>query len=110
MMKVVIHSVLCEHSLAPSESIMRTSKTFLPPSRTKIFIRHPRTLFATEDTFQDCKHTLGEICRFNIALSIQRLQMSVKPNLSVAATRIQAKYKGYRVKGDYQKQREAGEC
>lgn len=26
-----------------------------------------------------------------------------------AATRIQAKYKGYRVKGDYLKQKEAGE-
>ncbi|XP_077442171.1 unconventional myosin-Ih [Vanacampus margaritifer] len=49
--------------------------------RTKIFIRHPRTLFATEDAFQVCKHKL--------------------------ATRIQAKYKGYRVKGDYQKQKEA---
>uniref|UniRef100_A0A3B4V6M8 Unconventional myosin-Ih-like n=1 Tax=Seriola dumerili TaxID=41447 RepID=A0A3B4V6M8_SERDU len=49
--------------------------------RTKIFIRHPRTLFATEDAFQVCKHKL--------------------------ATRIQAKYKGYRVKGDYMKQREA---
>ena len=31
-------------------------------------------------------------------------------NVTVAATRIQAKYKGYRVKGDYLKQREAGEC
>ncbi|XP_041666634.1 unconventional myosin-Ih isoform X2 [Cheilinus undulatus] len=49
--------------------------------RTKIFIRHPRTLFATEDAFQVCKHKL--------------------------ATRIQAKYKGYRVKGDFLKQREA---
>uniref|UniRef100_A0AAX7SMW2 Myosin IHb n=1 Tax=Astatotilapia calliptera TaxID=8154 RepID=A0AAX7SMW2_ASTCA len=49
--------------------------------RTKIFIRHPRTLFATEDAFQVCKHKL--------------------------ATRIQAKYKGYKVKGDYLKQREA---
>uniref|UniRef100_A0A8D3DXD9 Myosin IHb n=1 Tax=Scophthalmus maximus TaxID=52904 RepID=A0A8D3DXD9_SCOMX len=49
--------------------------------RTKIFIRHPRTLFATEDAFQVCKHKL--------------------------ATRIQAKYKGYRVKGDYLKQKEA---
>ncbi|XP_044190564.1 unconventional myosin-Ih isoform X2 [Thunnus albacares] len=49
--------------------------------RTKIFIRHPRTLFATEDAFQVCKHKL--------------------------ATRIQAKYKGYRVKGDFIKQREA---
>lgn len=28
----------------------------------------------------------------------------------VAATKIQAKYKGYRVKGDYLRQREAGEC
>uniref|UniRef100_H3CUJ6 Myosin IHb n=1 Tax=Tetraodon nigroviridis TaxID=99883 RepID=H3CUJ6_TETNG len=49
--------------------------------RTKIFIRHPRTLFATEDAFQVCKHNL--------------------------ATRIQAKYKGYRMKGDFQRQREA---
>uniref|UniRef100_A0A3Q4M8E0 Unconventional myosin-Ih-like n=1 Tax=Neolamprologus brichardi TaxID=32507 RepID=A0A3Q4M8E0_NEOBR len=49
--------------------------------RTKIFIRHPRTLFATEDAFQVCKHKL--------------------------ATRIQAKYKGYKVKGGYLKQREA---
>uniref|UniRef100_A0A3P8WJA1 Myosin IH n=1 Tax=Cynoglossus semilaevis TaxID=244447 RepID=A0A3P8WJA1_CYNSE len=49
--------------------------------RTKIFIRHPKTLFATEDAFQECKHRL--------------------------ATRIQAKYKGYRVKGDFQKQKEA---
>uniref|UniRef100_A0A668AEP5 Myosin IHb n=1 Tax=Myripristis murdjan TaxID=586833 RepID=A0A668AEP5_9TELE len=49
--------------------------------RTKIFIRHPRTLFATEDAFEVCKHEL--------------------------ATRIQAKYKGYRVKGEFLKQREA---
>ncbi|XP_075901124.1 unconventional myosin-Ih isoform X1 [Nelusetta ayraudi] len=49
--------------------------------RTKIFIRHPRTLFATEDAFQVCKHKL--------------------------ATRIQAKYKGYRVKEEYAKQKEA---
>ncbi|KAM4532820.1 unconventional myosin-Ih isoform 2-T2 [Fundulus diaphanus] len=49
--------------------------------RTKIFIRHPRTLFATEDAFQVCKHQL--------------------------ATRIQAKYKGWRVKEGYLKQKEA---
>ncbi|XP_024113501.1 unconventional myosin-Ic isoform X2 [Oryzias melastigma] len=49
--------------------------------RTKIFIRHPRTLFATEDAFQVCKHKL--------------------------ATRIQAKYKGYKVKEDYLRQKEA---
>ncbi|XP_057215605.1 unconventional myosin-Ih isoform X2 [Triplophysa rosa] len=49
--------------------------------RTKIFIRHPRTLFATEDAFEVCKHEL--------------------------ATRIQAKYKGYRGREEYQRQREA---
>uniref|UniRef100_A0AAX7UH47 Myosin IHa n=1 Tax=Astatotilapia calliptera TaxID=8154 RepID=A0AAX7UH47_ASTCA len=49
--------------------------------RTKIFIRHPRTLFATEDAYEKCKHEL--------------------------ATRIQAKYKGYRAKGEYRKQKEA---
>lgn len=27
---------------------------------TKIFIRHPRTLFATEDAYEKCKHELGE--------------------------------------------------
>ncbi|KAM9857812.1 unconventional myosin-Ih [Aulostomus maculatus] len=49
--------------------------------RTKIFIRHPRTLFATEDAFERCKHQL--------------------------ATRLQAQYKGYKVKGQFRKQREA---
>ncbi|XP_041084118.1 unconventional myosin-Ih-like isoform X1 [Polyodon spathula] len=49
--------------------------------RTKIFIRYPRTLFATEDAFQICKNEL--------------------------ATKIQAKYKGYRVKGEYHKQKQA---
>uniref|UniRef100_A0A3Q0SGY0 Myosin IH n=1 Tax=Amphilophus citrinellus TaxID=61819 RepID=A0A3Q0SGY0_AMPCI len=49
--------------------------------RTKIFIRHPRTLFATEDAYEKCKHEL--------------------------ATRIQAKYKGYRAKGEFRKQKEA---
>ncbi|KAI1882411.1 hypothetical protein AGOR_G00250410 [Albula goreensis] len=49
--------------------------------KTKIFIRHARTLFATEDAYEVCKHKL--------------------------ATRIQAKYKGYRGKGQFQKQREA---
>ncbi|XP_076867394.1 unconventional myosin-Ih [Brachyhypopomus gauderio] len=49
--------------------------------RTKIFIRHPRTLFATEDAFDVCRHEL--------------------------ATRIQAKYKGYKVKEDFLRQKEA---
>ncbi|XP_061674276.1 unconventional myosin-Ih [Syngnathoides biaculeatus] len=49
--------------------------------RTKIFIRHPRTLYATEDAFEKCKHQL--------------------------ATRLQAKYKGYRAKGEFRKQKEA---
>uniref|UniRef100_A0A671PZ24 Myosin IHa n=1 Tax=Sinocyclocheilus anshuiensis TaxID=1608454 RepID=A0A671PZ24_9TELE len=50
--------------------------------RTKIFIRYARTLFATEDAFEICKHEL--------------------------ATKIQAKYKGYRAKGEFRKQKEAG--
>lgn len=29
--------------------------------RTKIFIRHPRTLYATEDAYEKCKHELGEL-------------------------------------------------
>uniref|UniRef100_A0A669CBR3 Myosin IH n=1 Tax=Oreochromis niloticus TaxID=8128 RepID=A0A669CBR3_ORENI len=33
--------------------------------RTKIFIRHPRTLFATEDAYEKCKHELGEWQREN---------------------------------------------
>ncbi|XP_058632964.1 unconventional myosin-Ih isoform X2 [Onychostoma macrolepis] len=49
--------------------------------RTKIFIRYARTLFATEDAFEICKHEL--------------------------ATKLQAKYKGYRAKGEFRKQKEA---
>uniref|UniRef100_A0A3B5MTI6 Myosin IHa n=1 Tax=Xiphophorus couchianus TaxID=32473 RepID=A0A3B5MTI6_9TELE len=39
--------------------------------RTKIFIRHPRTLYATEDAYEKCKHDL--------------------------ASKLQAKYKGYKL-------------
>ncbi|XP_074869086.1 unconventional myosin-Ih isoform X2 [Carettochelys insculpta] len=49
--------------------------------RTKIFIRFPRTLFATEDAFEHSKHLL--------------------------VTRIQARYKGCLGKREYKKQREA---
>ncbi|KAK1893127.1 Unconventional myosin-Ih [Dissostichus eleginoides] len=49
--------------------------------RTKIFIRHPRTLYATEDAYERCKHEL--------------------------ATSLQAKYKGYKAKGEFKKQKEA---
>ncbi|XP_056273972.1 unconventional myosin-Ih isoform X2 [Pseudoliparis swirei] len=49
--------------------------------RTKIFIRHPRTLYATEDAYEKCKHEL--------------------------ATRLQAKYKGYKAKGKFKRQKEA---
>uniref|UniRef100_A0A8C2L6P0 Myosin IHb n=1 Tax=Cyprinus carpio TaxID=7962 RepID=A0A8C2L6P0_CYPCA len=93
----LIFSLLCKHALCPdtwphwkgtpAEGVQRLIKHlgYKPDEykmgRTKIFIRHPRTLFATEDAFEICKHEL--------------------------ATRIQAKYKGYRVKGEYQRQREA---
>uniref|UniRef100_A0A452GUP0 Uncharacterized protein n=1 Tax=Gopherus agassizii TaxID=38772 RepID=A0A452GUP0_9SAUR len=49
--------------------------------RTKIFIRFPRTLFATEDAFEFSKHLL--------------------------VTRIQARYKGCLGKREYKKQKEA---
>ncbi|XP_035464320.2 unconventional myosin-Ih isoform X1 [Scophthalmus maximus] len=79
--------------------------------RTKIFIRHPRTLFATEDAFQVCKHKLGEMlfCKpiCNAEDSTRNLFRVKLLTVTVAATRIQAKYKGYRVKGDYLKQKEA---
>ncbi|KAM6901705.1 LOW QUALITY PROTEIN: unconventional myosin-Ih [Lycodopsis pacificus] len=75
--------------------------------RTKIFIRHPRTLFATEDTFQVCKHKLGEMLFCTFTCNSTQTLLRVKLTVIVAATRIQAKYKGYRVKGDYLKQREA---
>ena len=41
--------------------MLRYGNLLFFPSRTKIFIRHPRTLFATEDAFQICKHRLGEM-------------------------------------------------
>ncbi|XP_053336802.1 unconventional myosin-Ih [Clarias gariepinus] len=49
--------------------------------RTKIFIRYARTLFATEDAYELCKHEL--------------------------VAKIQAKYKGYRTRGEFKKQKEA---
>uniref|UniRef100_A0A3B5B6F8 Myosin IH n=1 Tax=Stegastes partitus TaxID=144197 RepID=A0A3B5B6F8_9TELE len=52
--------------------------------RTKIFIRHPRTLYATEDAYEK-------------SFSHHELH----------TTRLQAKYKGYRQKGEFKKQKEA---
>uniref|UniRef100_A0A3Q2CCB6 TH1 domain-containing protein n=1 Tax=Cyprinodon variegatus TaxID=28743 RepID=A0A3Q2CCB6_CYPVA len=40
--------------------------------RTKIFIRHPRTLYATEDAYEKCKHDLGE---FELNLKSTKLQI-----------------------------------
>uniref|UniRef100_A0A8C5BIY6 Myosin IHb n=1 Tax=Gadus morhua TaxID=8049 RepID=A0A8C5BIY6_GADMO len=79
--------------------------------RTKIFIRHPKTLFATEDAFELCKHDLGGLsfCLFIKAINTDFYSYkTVKKLFTATATRIQAKYKGYRAKGDYLKQREAG--
>lgn len=50
-------------------------KTFVVSLRfsTKIFIRHPRTLYATEDAYERCKHELGErkstVCSFSVITS-----------------------------------------
>ncbi|KAM6965470.1 unconventional myosin-Ih [Aplochiton taeniatus] len=71
----------------PSEGVevLVTHLGYLPHEykmgSTKIFIRHPRTLYATEDAYEKCKHDL--------------------------ATRLQAKYKGYKAKGEFKKQKEA---
>uniref|UniRef100_A0A8C1ME32 Myosin IHb n=1 Tax=Cyprinus carpio TaxID=7962 RepID=A0A8C1ME32_CYPCA len=66
----------CKHALCPdtwphwkgtpAEGVQRLIKHlgYKPDEykmgRTKIFIRHPRTLFATEDAFEICKHELGK--------------------------------------------------
>lgn len=73
---------------------------------TKIFIRHPRTLYATEDAFEKCKHELGEskISGDFLIFNHKDLILCFK----CAATRLQAKYKGYRAKGEFKKQKEAG--
>uniref|UniRef100_A0A663MVG8 Myosin IH n=1 Tax=Athene cunicularia TaxID=194338 RepID=A0A663MVG8_ATHCN len=60
--------------------------------RTKIFIRFPKTLFATEDAFEFRKHLL--------AMSLLFFFLPV--------SRLQAKYKGCLGKREYQKKREAG--
>eukprot|EP00062_Callorhinchus_milii_P016341 gi/632967534/ref/XP_007900031.1/ PREDICTED: unconventional myosin-Ih isoform X2 [Callorhinchus milii] len=71
----------------PSEGVERLVKYigYKPDEykmgRTKIFIRFPKTLFATEDAFQVIKHAL--------------------------ATKLQANYKAYHQRGVYQKQRNA---
>lgn len=78
--------------------------------RTKIFIRHPRTLFATEDAFQVCKHKLGGTAL--IYFCYREFQKASHTKLLIKcflATRIQAKYKGHRVKEGYLRQKEAGE-
>lgn len=48
---------ICYLLVFPEIYIFSISSYF---SRTKIFIRHPRTLFATEDAFEICKHELGK--------------------------------------------------
>lgn len=78
---------------------------------TKIFIRHPRTLYATEDAFERCKHELGE-CKSTM-MDLQSLlvaQWLIILCSEFAATRLQAKYKGYKAKGEFKKQKEAGKC
>lgn len=75
---------------------------------TKIFIRHPRTLYATEDAFEKCKHELGECESAVSILCFITLFRGLILWYGFAATRLQAKYKGYRAKGEFKKQKEAG--
>lgn len=84
-------------------------------SRSKIFIRFPKTLFATEDALETRKHSLGENCRHSLMIYLFFIYhrhhhiVTVSVFLNRAATKLQAGWKGYSEKSKYQKLRTAGE-
>lgn len=47
--------------MGAAETIAAVTKLFVVSFRTKIFIRFPKTLFATEDAFEFRKHLLGTV-------------------------------------------------
>ena len=90
------------------------SLSLLSLYRTKIFIRHPKTLYATEDAFERCKHELGEreswlrtTCLVVVDFCI-RVVVSLMQLCGIAATKLQGKYRGYKAKGELKKRKEAG--
>uniref|UniRef100_A0A4W4GT64 Myosin motor domain-containing protein n=1 Tax=Electrophorus electricus TaxID=8005 RepID=A0A4W4GT64_ELEEL len=63
--------------------------------RTKIFIRHPRTLFATEDAFDICRHELVTMEILNHGITFKSLFLSASVTL---ATKIEACWRGLRAR------------
>uniref|UniRef100_A0A8C8MI89 Myosin motor domain-containing protein n=1 Tax=Oncorhynchus tshawytscha TaxID=74940 RepID=A0A8C8MI89_ONCTS len=63
--------------------------------RTKIFIRHPRTLFATEDAFEVCKHDLGKDRKTKINQEVLFICIEILTLLiDITASRIQTCWRG----------------
>uniref|UniRef100_A0A8C7QS50 Myosin IH n=1 Tax=Oncorhynchus mykiss TaxID=8022 RepID=A0A8C7QS50_ONCMY len=63
--------------------------------RTKIFIRHPRTLFATEDAFEVCKHDLGKDRKTKINQEVLFICIEILILLiDITASRIQTCWRG----------------
>uniref|UniRef100_A0A674ERU8 Myosin IH n=1 Tax=Salmo trutta TaxID=8032 RepID=A0A674ERU8_SALTR len=76
--------------------------------RTKIFIRHPRTLFATEDAFEVCKHELDATGLYFDFLGTSITNMMYKPiNLSACvvllATKIETCWRGMKARREREK-------
>lgn len=93
--------------------------------RTKIFIRFPKTLFATEDALEVRKHSLGRNYVFIYTENTEFwlyytsytyciwywctvMSKNYLINLSLTATKLQANWKGYSQKSKYRKMRRSG--
>lgn len=79
--------------------------------RSKIFIRFPKTLFATEDALETRKHDLGKSSAHVPFINnvVQEDINSEVITLLLSATKLQSGWKGYSQKSKYQKLRNAGE-
>ncbi|XP_040475348.1 unconventional myosin-Ih [Ursus maritimus] len=78
-----------EHFLQRTKLIMTTISLFT--SRTKIFIRFPRTLFATEDAFEFSKHQLVARIQAKYKACLERREYVKKRQ---AAIRLEAHWRG----------------
>uniref|UniRef100_A0A3Q1EPT8 Myosin IHa n=1 Tax=Acanthochromis polyacanthus TaxID=80966 RepID=A0A3Q1EPT8_9TELE len=67
--------------------------------RTKIFIRHPRTLYATEDAYEKCKHELGE-CKSNVKKKLHNLFYLI---FTSSATKIETCWRGVQARKEKEK-------
>uniref|UniRef100_A0A4W5Q9U2 Myosin IH n=1 Tax=Hucho hucho TaxID=62062 RepID=A0A4W5Q9U2_9TELE len=65
--------------------------------RTKIFIRHPRTLFSTEDAFEVCKHELGGIT------NMMYKPITLSACVVLSATKIETCWRGMKARREREK-------